>query len=153
METDGRREAWDQQLREIERGQAAPWVTYPPMGWWWPPAFGVWAATYTLTFGLSDDSTRSSLQLLHVLVMLAVIWWMRRVRGTHPSGGAPRELRGPFVLVVGGGLLVALVVWGTHAWLGQWVAAATAFLLSWAVVAAYGRSYARAADRVRERLA
>jgi hypothetical protein len=153
METDESREALAAQLHEIERGQAAPWVSYPPMGWWWPAAFGVWSATYTLTTGLLDGFVGSALQLLHVLVMLCAIWWMRRDRGTYPSGRAPRELRGPFVLVFGGGVLVALVVWGLFAWLGPWVAAVAALVLAWSLVAAYERSYARAATRVRERLA
>jgi hypothetical protein len=153
METDDSRRALAAQLHEIDRGQAAPWVICPPMGWWWPAAFGVWSATYTLTTGLLDGFVGSALQLLHVLVMLAAIRWMRRVRGTYPSGRAPRELRGPFALVFGGGVVVALWVWGVFVWLGPWVAALAALVLAWSLVAAYERSYARAAARVRERLA
>jgi hypothetical protein len=152
METDDARAALARQLREIERGEAAPWVYYPPMGWWWPPAFGTWSGTYTLTHSLLDGLTRGVVQLAHVLVMLAAVWWMRRVRGTYPTGRSPRELRAPFALLFGGALLVALVVWGCHTVLGVWPAAAAAALLGWGLVAAYGRSYARAAERVRERL-
>ncbi len=152
MENDDSHDALVRQLHEIEWGEAAPWVSYPPMGWWWPPAFGVWAGTYTLTAGLLDGFARSAVYLLHLLVMLAAIWWMRRVRGTYPTGRSPRELKGPLLMLFGGAGLVGLAAWGCYEVLGVWAAASAAALLSWALVAAYERSYDRAAARVRERL-
>jgi hypothetical protein len=153
METDDSRDAMVQQLREIEWGQAAPWVSYPPMQWWWAMAFGVWTGTYTLTMGLLDGITQGAVQLLHLLLMLAAVWWMRRVRGTYPTGRSPRELRGSFVLLFGGAVLVALAIWGCYALMGSWVAAGIGVVLAWGLVAAYERTYARASARVRERLA
>ena len=152
METDGTRDALAEQLREIERGQAAPWVSYPPTVWWWPLGFGVWTATYTLTFALLDGWEKALVQLLHVLVALGAVWWMRRVRGTYPSGRSPRELNGAFALLFAGAGVVALAVWGVYVQVGHWVAAGVGLVLAWALVAAYERAYARAAARVRERL-
>ena len=152
MESNVTREDLARQLHEIERGRAAPWVTAPSMGWWWAPAFGVWTATYTLTLGLLDGVVQSVVQLAHVLVMLAAIWWMRRVRGTYPTGRSPRELHPALGVLVVGALVVALVVWGADALAGTWVAAGVGLVLAWALVAAYEHLYARAAARVRQRL-
>lgn len=151
METDDH-EALAAQLREIERGQAAPWVTSPPMAWWWPLGFGVWTSTFTLAVGLLDGLVQSLVTLVHLGVALLAVWWMRRVRGTYPSGRAPRELNGAFALLLAGTAVVVLVVWGTHALVGTWVAAGVGLLLAWALVAAYERAYARGSARVRERL-
>ncbi len=153
METNGTRDELAEQLREIERGQAAPWISYPPVPRWWAPGFGLWTATYTLTIALADGWVRPVLQLLHLLVMLGLVVWMRRVRGTYPRGRSPRELRGPLVALFAGALVVALAVALVCSLAGAWVGAALGFVLAWALVAAYEKAYARACDRVRERLA
>lgn len=152
METDGTRDALTEQLRAIERGQAAPWVAHPPMAWWWPLGFGVWTATYTLSQGLLVDGPRLLASLLHLAVALVAVWWMRRVRGTYPRGGSPQELNGSFVLIFGGAVVVALAVLAVHVWQGPWAAAGVGFVLAWALVATYERAYAAASARVRERL-
>lgn len=152
METDGTRDALAEQLREIERGRAAPWISYPPMAWWWPLGFGVWTATYTLSQGLLDVPLTFLSSLLHLAVALLAVWWMRRVRGTYPSGRSPRELNGSFALLFVGAAVVALAVWGAFAWWGPWAGAGVGLVLAWGLVAAYEQQYAAAARRVRERL-
>ena len=155
METDATRDALAAQLREIERGQAAPWVSYPPDGL-------VVAARRS---GCGRRPTPSTLGLLDgaaevarpgsstSLVMLAAVWWMRRVRGTYPSGRSPRELNRPFALLAVGAAVVALAVWGACTrGRDRGRRAAVGLVLAWALVAAYEQAYAAAAARVRERL-
>ena len=141
-----------EQLREAERGQAAPWISYPPVPWWYAPAFGVWAATYTLTQAVPDTLWRTLLQLVHVVAMLGAVALMRRWRGTYPRGRAPRELRGSFALLVLGALVVVGAVVLVTTTLGTVAAAVAAFLLATLLVSVYERRYAAAAARVRERL-
>lgn len=152
MESDADRQDLAQQLHEIERGQAVPWLGAPSLGWWWPAMFGLWTATYTLTVGLLDGAVKSLLMLVHVLVMLAAVRWMRRVRGTYPRGRSPRELDPAFAVLLAGALVVTVVVWWVHASVGTWVAAAVGLVLAWALVAAYEQMYARAVVRARERI-
>lgn len=152
MESDADRQDLAQQLHAIERGQAAPWLTAPSLGWWWPVMFGVWTATYTLTAGLLDGSVQAVLRLVHVLVILAAVGWMRRVRGTYPRGRSPRELNPAFALLFAGALVVALVIWWVHASIGTGAAAVVGLVLAWALVAVYEQMYARAVVRVRERI-
>ena len=152
VESDATREDLARQLHEIERGEAAPWLVAPATGWWWPAAFGVWTATYTLTTGLLDGLPQSLLLLVHVLVMLAVVRRMRQVRGTDARGRSPRELVAPFVVLVVGALVVAAVVWGVCLQVGVVPGAVVGLVLAWALVAAYERLHARAVVRVRERL-
>lgn len=152
MESNEARDALVQQMHEIERGRVAPWVAPAPMAWWWPWLFGAWAGTYTLTLALLDGALRSLVQLLHVLVMLGAVAWMRRVRGTYPTGRHPRELTFALAVLFVGALVVCLVVLGAFSVVGAWVAAGVAVALTTVLVALYERLYLRAAQRVRERV-
>ncbi len=153
MESDLSRDLLTEQLREADRGAVAPWVSYPPVPWWYAPAYGVWATTYTLSFLVESGAGRSALQGLHVLVMIGAIALVRRWRGTYPRGRAPRELHGSFVLLIGGALAVLAGVSALFQLVSPWVAAPVAFVLTTVLVLVYERRYARAAARVRERLA
>lgn len=146
------REALERQLHEIERGSVAPWIEYPAAPWWWPALFGVWTATYTLSFELGDGATRSLVQLAHLLVVLGAVWWMRRWRGTYPTGRSPRELNGSFVLLFVGAGVISVAIWGSAAMWGLWPAALLGGVLAWGLVVLFERVYSRAAARVRERL-
>lgn len=153
MESDLDRDLLTDQLREAERGAVAPWVSYPPVPWWYAPAYGAWATTYTLTLLLDGDAVRTVLQALHVVAMIAAIALIRRWRGTYPRGRAPRELNAPFALLVGGALVVLGVVSLLFQLVSPWLAAVAAFVLATLLVQLYERRYAAAAQRVRERLA
>jgi hypothetical protein len=39
-----------EQLRAAERGEAAPYVRFPPTPWWYSPVVGAWAAAFVGTF-------------------------------------------------------------------------------------------------------
>jgi hypothetical protein len=142
-----------QQLREIERGESASWVVYPPTPVWWPLGFGVWAGVFALVIALLDGVAQSVAQLGLVAVVLLAMLWDRRRRGTYPTGPPPRELHAPIVRMVLGVLVVAGVAWLLGEQVGVWPAAALAAAGAWAVVAFYEHEYAAAAARVRDRLA
>src|SRR3954451_3845347 len=148
METNPR-DSLQRQLHEIERGESASWVVYPPTPAWWPVAFGLWAAALTLTIGWLEGIAQALTQVSLVAVMGMAMAWDRRRRGTYPSGRPPRELKPAM-----GGLVSGTTAVGGSAWLvGEQVsvglAAAIAAAGSWAVVFWYERWYALIAARVR----
>ena len=142
-----------EQLREIERGESASWVVYPPTPIWWPVGFGLWAAALALAIGLLDGLVQALAQLGLTLLMVGVMAWDRRRRGTFPSGQPPRELVPPMVRMVAGAAVVAGLAWWAGETVDVWLAAAIAGAGSAAVVASYEREYAGVAARLRERLA
>jgi hypothetical protein len=152
MENDRVRDPLHEQLHEIERGESASWVVYPPTPLWWAPGFGLWAATLTFVIGRLDGIVQGLAQLCLIAVMGLAIVWDRRRRGTYPSGRAPRELRPAIRRLVLGAVAVGGVAWFIGAQVSLGLAAAVAALGSWAVVAWYEHQYAAVAARVRERL-
>jgi hypothetical protein len=42
-----------EQFRAVERGEAAPYVRFPPMPWWYSPVVGAAVAFVTVTAGLA----------------------------------------------------------------------------------------------------
>jgi hypothetical protein len=152
MESDGRRDPVREQLDEIERGELVSWVVYPPTPAWWAPFFGVWAAVLTVAIGLLEGLVLALVQLVMVSMMLVVIAWDRRRRGTYPSGLPPRELSGTMLRLLLGAAAVAGLTWLVAVLVGVWIAAAVAGLASWGLVAWYEHAYAAVASRVRERL-
>ncbi len=152
METEGRPESVAEQLHEIERGEAASWVVYPPTPIWWPVGFGVWAATFTVAVGLLDGTTRGLAQLgLPALIGVAVAWDRRR-RGTYPTGRPPREFRGAILRMLLGAASVGGAAWLVADQVSLWLGAAIAGTGLFAVVARYEHAYAVAAARIRDRL-
>ena len=153
MESNGGPDSVRQQLHEIDRGEAASWVVYPPTPVWWSVSFGLWAATFALVVGLLDGAVQSFAQLGLVLLLVLVMAWDRRRRGTYPSGRPPRELNGPILRLALGAPAVAALAWLAGEQVGVWLAAGVAGLGAFAVVARYEHEYAAAAARVRERQA
>jgi len=149
----------DREARElldtVERAGAAPYLDYPPVPVWWPPAAGAWSALLVLAFSGLDDSKAIAVPLLLVLFGLegAFFAWYRRRSGVMPSFlGAPREIDGAYrryfvgvVLVVAACVLVYVVG-------GPWWSAGVAFLTVTIGLAWYERAYRRAAEATRRRL-
>lgn len=144
------REALAAQLRESERGEAASWVTYPPSPWWWPLGFGAWTFLYTLAIGLLDGLAQAGASLALAVVMLGVITWERRRRGSWPTGRPPAELKRPMTVLFAGALAIAGLAWLVGETVGTWPAAALAAVGVSALVWWYGAAYDRVAAELRE---
>lgn len=151
METNRDRTPLQEQLHEIERGESASWVVYPPTPFWWAPAFGLWSAALALVVGLLDGIVESLALLGLVAVMFLAMAWDRRRRGTYPSGRPPRELRPAIARLVLGAVVVGGAAWIVGVQVGLGWAVAIAAIGAWAVVAWYEHEYAAIAARVRER--
>ncbi|WP_410785296.1 hypothetical protein [Kribbella sp. C-35] len=148
----------EEQLRIIERAEAAPYVSYPATPWWYPPVVGLWAAALVGAFGWWRDNSALFFTALAVLIGLEVafITWMQRRHGAMPfpgRGRPPREIGRLwkwYFVAVGVFVVIVAVVW----WLvGVPAAAPTAFVLVTVGLWYYERRYAVIAAQVRERLA
>ena len=147
----------EEQLRIIERAEAAPYVSYPRTPWWYPPVAGLWFAALIGAFSIWRENTVLFVGWVAVLLVLEFTFlaWMQRRHGAMPfpgRGRPPREIgriwKG-YILTVPVLVVIGALVW----WLaGLPAAAATAFVLVTAGLWYYERRYAVAAARVRERL-
>jgi hypothetical protein len=144
-----------EQQRVAERAAAAPYVDYPPTPFWYMPAMGLWAFAATVLFTRPHTSTAVRIvgELVLLAAVLVLVWWQRKVRGVWPTGKAPQEIRRVMVNFVVGVLVVIGIVLGARALTNAWIAAAVAFVIVTVGVAWYEQAYARASERVRERLA
>ncbi|WP_327637411.1 hypothetical protein OHB24_03185 [Kribbella sp. NBC_00482] len=147
----------EEQLRIIERAEAAPYVSYPKTPWWYPPVVGLWAAALIGAFASWRDSSALFFTALAVLIGLEVAFltWMQRRHGAMPfpgRGRPPREigrLWNRYFVAVGVVVVIVALAW----WLaGVLAAAPTAFVLATAGLWYYERRYAVIAAQVRERL-
>jgi hypothetical protein len=146
-----------EQLRVIKRGEAAPYMTYPPTPWWYFPAIGGWVAALVLTFSwwrVNGVLFVGSLVLLVALEVLGFVW-MKRRHGALPlvgRGHAPAEIASVWRGYVAGMVLVIAAV-AVTCWLAGFAAGAVvAFVTVTAGLALYEWRYAGAVARVRERL-
>ena len=144
--------ALHEQIREIERGEAAAWVVYPPTPVWYPVGFGLWAATLALAIGLLEGFPQAAAQLGLIALMGALMAWDRRRRGTYPTGRPPRELHGAILRMVLGAAAVSGLAWWVGEQVDVWLAAGVAGIGAWAVVAFYEHEYAVITERLRSRL-
>lgn len=147
----------EEQLRIIERAEAAPYISYPKTPWWYPPVAGLWVASLIGAFTWWRESGLLFVGSLAVLLALAVavLTWMQRRHGAMPfpgRGRPPREIGAILVryLLAVPVLVVAVgLVW----WLaGVLAGAVAAFVLVTACLWYYEPRYAVAAAKVRERL-
>ncbi len=145
------------QLRAIERGEAAPYISYPPTPWWYYPLIGAWAAALVGTFSwwrVNGALFASSLVLL-IALEVVFIAWMRRRHGALPMPGhgrPPAEIAAVWRGYVAG-LLAVIVAVGVAWWRGGVaVGACAAFVTVTTGLVFYERRYAAAAAQVRERL-
>ncbi|WP_435747785.1 hypothetical protein [Nocardioides sp. SYSU DS0663] len=145
-----------QQLRDLERAEAAPYIDYPPTPWWYHPAAGLWFAGLTGTKGLTEDHLPAAIGLLVVLLAAlgAFSAWYARYRGAMPSllRRAPKGMGPMFALYFVGVAGVLGAVWWTGETAGWAWASALMFVLATVGLWLHEHSYAAAAARVRERL-
>jgi hypothetical protein len=153
MESDAR-----EQLRMLERAEAAPYIEHPKTPWWYSPAIGVWVAAMIGTFTWWRDNAvlfTSSLALLIVLE-IGFITWMQRRHGAMPfpgRGRPPAEIGVVWRKYFAGMAAIAIMV-GLVWWLVSVpIAAAVAFVQVTSGLFVYERAYAVAAAKVKERLA
>ncbi|WP_427889306.1 hypothetical protein ACQHIV_38735 [Kribbella sp. GL6] len=147
----------EEQLRIIERAEAAPYVSYPKTPGWYAPVIGLWVAALIGVFTWWRDSAALFFPALVVLIGLEIAFlvWMQRRHGAMPfpgRGKPPREIgriwKGYFAGVVVVVVVVAAIWWVA----GVPAAAVSAFVLVTAGIWYYERRYAVAAAKVRERL-
>lgn len=153
MESDAR-----EQMRLLERAEAAPYVDYPKTPWWYPIIVGLWVAAMIGAFTWWRENAAlfaSSLAMLIVLE-LAFITWMQRRHGAMPMPGRgkpPVEIgalwRKFYASLAAIVVIVGLVWWLTNVP----IAAAAAFVQVTTGLMFYERAYAVAAAKVKERLA
>ncbi|WP_460654172.1 hypothetical protein [Kribbella endophytica] len=147
-----------EQLRLLERAEAAPYVDYPKTPWWYSVVIGLWVAAMIGTFTWWRENaplfTASLVGL--ILLELAFIVWMQRRHGAMPMPGRgrpPAEIGAMWRRYFAGMAATALIT-GLIWWLiGIPTAAATAFVLATVGLVIYERQYAVAAAKVKERLA
>ncbi|WP_242496563.1 hypothetical protein [Xylanimonas protaetiae] len=157
METTGARpEDLDpaQQLRELERAEALPYVVYPKTPGWYMPAMGLVLAGFVGAFSLAGKPVFPLVIALVVVFEALVLGLVKSRYGAFPSPGpsAPPEIRSAYKRCIVGlaivAVVVALVWWGA----GPLVAAAVTFGLVTAGLAIYESHYAGMAALARERL-
>ncbi|MEV6969886.1 hypothetical protein AB0M47_32705 [Hamadaea sp. NPDC051192] len=145
------------QLQAVERGEAAPYISYPPTPRWYAPVIGAWAAAFIGVFTWWRENTALFTSFLVLLIVLEGVFlrWMQQRHGALPMPGRgrpPAEIavvwRGYFAGVLVVAALVGLVWWLA----GLGFAAAAAFVLVTAGLAFYEAKYAVAAERVKARL-
>lgn len=146
-----------EQLRAVERAEAAPYVHFPPTPWWYFPAVGAWVAALVGTFSwwrVNGVLFGGSLVLLMALEVL-FIRWLRRRHGALPMPGygrPPQEIASVW-RGYAAGLAVVIGAIALACWQGGIVAGAVvAFVTVTTGLAIYERRYAEAAARARERL-
>ena len=146
-----------EQLRAVERAAAAPYLNYPKNPWWVVPAFGALASLFILGVHLSKRSDLSNALWTALMALVAIsawgyTWWQYRRWGAAPAGKAPREVNRAMWWFVAGAVVVAVALLLLADRAPLWLGMPTAFVLTSAGVFWFGRAYARAAARVRERL-
>jgi len=147
----------EEQLRIIERAEAAPYISYPKSPWWYPPVAGLWVAALIGAFTWWRDNSLLFVSSLAVLLGLeiAFLTWMQRRHGAMPfpgRGRPPGEIRRIWIRYILA-VPVLMIAVGLAWWLVSVLAGAvTAFALVTAGIWYYERRYAVAAAKVRERL-
>ncbi len=155
MESDPR-DALLEAQRAAERGEAAPYVDFPPTPAWFPPAGGLWAGA--LVTAIASAGSHERLAILGIMVLLVVqvlfMKWYSRHHGALPSPqGAPPEFVSAFRRYKIGVAVVLAATTTTWVLLGPWWAALTTAVLVTIGLMLYEKAYAAAAARTRERLA
>lgn len=144
------------QIRALERSEAAPYVDVPAGPLWIAPVFGVWAAAYVGAFAFWSNISIFIVAMLSLSALIGLfIGWFTRSYGAFPMPGRgtpPSEIRREYRLYAVGVVVVAglvVLAW----WLsGLLLASIVAFVLATGGLLAYAARYKRAAHAVKDRL-
>lgn len=142
-------------LAEMERGEASPYVDYPPTPGWYPPTVGVWAGALVLAIALLQRSTWLGALAIGGLVVLegAFLGWYQRLHGALPSlRNPPVEFRPLFQRYALGFCTIlgaAVAFWFIT---NPWVTAIAITILATGGIAVYERAYEATAIRTKARL-
>ena len=98
----------EEQLRQVERAQTAPWVDYPPTPNWYYPAVGLWLGAMCVA-AVKVFSDNRWIAVVAVLLVLEVtlINWMKRGRPAMPN---LRTVPGEFERLVKWFVLIAILI-------------------------------------------
>ncbi|MDT9595212.1 hypothetical protein RDV89_19145 [Nocardioides zeae] len=161
MESDDIRD----QLRQIERAEASPYVDQRRSPWWFAPGFAAWfgamAAVQSFHWsGLSSSSMWTALLMLAVVLPLAALLgaymsWHQSYHGAWPRtfGPKPPEIRRVYWYYSIGFLLGAAGLVALAFVVPWWVTGLATTAVAYVGLLAYERVYERAADAVKARLA
>ncbi|MCW2757949.1 MAG: hypothetical protein JWO46_1695 [Nocardioidaceae bacterium] len=149
-----------QQLRDLERAEAAPYIDYPPTPRWYPPAGGVFAlALFAHLYAVLVHSWGGIVASLSLAALVAVelgfLYWYSRYHGALPAPGRTPPVaeicRAYGQFLVGFVVLVVLVT-GVTFLAGPIGGGVATFVLAAGGLLLYERAYASAARAARERL-
>ncbi|KAA1425224.1 hypothetical protein FE697_004965 [Mumia zhuanghuii] len=148
------------QLRELERAEAAPYTSTPPTPWWYVPAAALWAGSFAALTKLTrgDDPGRiwAAAGIVGLAALIGVyVGWYQRYHGAAPSlrGRKPVEIRRVMRGYVVGAVVVLGAIVVAVALAPWWVCAAVGCVTAGAGLWWYERAYARAAAAAKARLA
>lgn len=141
------------QLRESDRGEAAPWLSWEPPRWH-SAFFAAWTFVFVAHRGLGDNHVLGSTPVLLALTVVAgaLLWAQRRSVGVYPTGPMPRELRRPMAGWMAVYVAVLATAWTLTAVAPWWLVALGGAAATYAALEAYRRSYHRAAQRAGARI-
>lgn len=146
-----------EQVRELQRAEAAPYVGMPPSPWWMAPVFASWFAAYVGVVALWGESRLAFGVGMLVLCFIlgASLRGLTRRYGALPlpgRGTPPPEIRREYRRYGAGAVVIVVLVVCVWWWAGVWAASAATFALVTAGLGLYRSRYERAATLVRERL-
>lgn len=143
-------------LAELERGEASPYVDYPPTPAWYPPSVGVFAGALVVGIAVLINSTWLGCVVIGGLVVLeaAFLSWYSRFHGAMPSMRNPpmefRSLIRRFAVGYAALIGVTVALWFLT---NAWVTAAAVAGMATVAVTIYEKAYAATAARTSARLA
>lgn len=143
-------------LSEMDRGEASPYVDYPPTPTWYPPSVGLFAGALVLGLAALMESTWLGCVVIGGIVVLeaAFLSWYSRFHGAMPSlRNPPKEFRSLLWRFALG--YVALIVIAVALWFltNAWITAVTVAVMTTGAVSIYEKAYAATAARTKVRLA
>ena len=142
-------------LAVAERAGAAPYLDYPPTPKWYPAAVGAWLAAMILTCHGASERPAIFIPLLAALIVaeFAFIAWYRRRWQTWPSlRNAPKEISSAYRRYALAATPAFAAGIALYVFVGPYVAAGFAFVVTTGGLALYERYYERAAEATRRRL-
>lgn len=148
------------EARELEitlaRAEAAPYLDYPDLPWWYPAVFAGWFAAIVAVLGHVGEWWAIFGTLALILVEIWFLRWFQAQHGAMPwpgKGNPPAEIARAYRAYYVGAVLVVVAVALTWLLAGHWPAVVATFVLGTAGFWWYDVRYEAVAQQVRERLA